>query len=638
MTTPSVSTYLRKARTAWRIWRAEGWHSVVRVLRLKTAHLFPRAAPAGGAAPGGSGHSDLRDYTAWVARFDTLDIGRLRALTARVYELAWRPRFSVVVPVYNPPLALLEEAVASVRMQIYPDWQLVLVDDASTDPQVWSWLQALAAGDARVRVGRNAVNGHISATSNAALALADGDFVALLDQDDLLTPDALFRVAEALQQQPDAQILYSDEDKLDAKGRRFDPYFKSDWNLELFLSQNMVSHLGVFRRQLMLDVGGFRLGYEGSQDYDLALRCVARIRPQQIVHIPRVLYHWRVLPGSTAMAPGEKPYAQIAGQRALSDFVASQGWAGTVEAQANGYYRFHAALPANPPLVSLIIPTRNQAALVAQCIDSILAKTAYRNFEILLVDNGSDDPAALEKFAAYARHPQIRVIRDDRPFNYSQLNNGAVHAAHGTLVALVNNDIEVIEPHWLGEMVSLALRPGVGAVGAKLLYPDGRLQHAGVLVGFRGVAGHLHWGLGRNDPGYFGRAVLTQNLSAVTAACLVIRKAVYEEVGGLDEANLTVAFNDVDFCLRVRDAGYRNVWTPWALLYHHESASRGLDTEGPKAERFAREVAYMHRAWGDSLARDPFYNPNLCLQHDTYWLAWPPRLQEHAKTAAAAAS
>ncbi|KAF1046227.1 glycosyltransferase family 2 protein [Xylophilus sp.] len=613
----SASTYLRKARTAWRLWRTEGWYSVARVIRLKTNTTRSAA-------------SNDRDYTAWIARYDSLDVKRLRTLTSRAYGLAWRPRFSVLVPVYNPPLALLDEAVSSVRMQVYPDWQLILVDDASTDPQVWPRLQTLATGDSRIRVGRNAVNGHISATSNAALALADGDFVALLDQDDLLTPDALLRVAEALQTHPDAQILYSDEDKLDAKGRRFDPYFKSDWNLELFLSQNFVSHLGVYRRELVQQVGGFRLGYEGSQDYDLALRCIACIGAQQIVHIPYVLYHWRVLPGSTALAPGEKPYAQIAGQRALSDFVASQGWAGTVEALSNGYYRFHAHLPSDPPLVSLVIPTRNQAQFVTQCIDSILGKTTYRNFEILLVDNGSDEPEALAKFAEYARHPQIRVLRDDRPFNYSALNNAAVRQANGELVGLINNDIEVIEPGWLGELVSLALREGVGAVGAKLLYPDGLVQHAGVVTGLGGVAGHLHWKRERDAPGYFGRAVLTQALSAVTAACLVVRKAIYEEVGGLDEEHLTVAFNDVDFCLRVREAGYRNVWTPWALLYHHESASRGADTSGPKAERFAREVAYMHRAWGRKLAHDPFYNPNLCLEHETSWLAWPPRLPEHA--------
>lgn len=608
-----IQALLGKARTALRIWRTEGWRAVVRVARLKRDL-----------------RTTARDYTAWVAHFDHAERGRLQTFAAQVPGFALRPRFSVLLPVYNPPLALLQEAVQSVRAQVYPDWQLCLVDDASTDPKIWPYLQSLAADDPRIAVARNAVNSHISVTSNAALALADGDFIVLLDQDDLLSPLALYRTTEALQPHPDAQILYSDEDKLDARGQRFDPYFKSDWNPELFLSQNMISHLGVYRRQLVQDVGGFRKGYEGSQDYDLALRCVARIAAWQIVHIPHVLYHWRVLPGSTALAPGEKPYAQVAGQRALADFVASQGWAGRVEALSNGYYRFHADLPAEPPLVSLVIPTRNQAALVTQCIDSILAKTTYRNFEILLVDNGSDDPAALAKFTEYAQNPQIRVLRDDRPFNYSALNNAAVHEARGELIALVNNDIEVIEPGWLGEMVALALRPSVGAVGAKLLYPDGRVQHAGVLVGFRGVAGHLHWGLERDAPGYFGRAVLTQNLSAVTAACLVVRKAVYEEVGGLDEVNLTVAFNDVDFCLRVRDAGYRNIWTPWALLYHHESASRGLDTEGPKAERFAREVAYMHRTWGDALTQDPFYNPNLCLQHDTFWLAWPPRHPEPA--------
>ena len=548
------------------------------------------------------------------------------ALALKIAEMAYRPVVSVVMPVYNPPVHFLKEAVESVRNQLYPNWELCIADDASSDPQVLNFLSSLEAQDKRIKVVLRPQNGHIVAASNSALALATGDFVALLDHDDVIPTDALYWMAQAVNRNPAASVFYSDEDKIGLDGKRCDPYFKSDWNLELFLSQNMISHLGMYRRSLLEEVNGFRLGYEGSQDYDLALRCVLKLLPSQIVHIPRVLYHWRILPGSTALSPGEKSYAQKAGHRALTDYLAASNLGGRVESLPNGFYRVHPPLPKVLPLVSLIIPTRNALELVRQCIDSILVKTTYSNYEILLIDNGSDDPAAVAYFSELNQHERIRVIRDDSEFNYAALNNRAVAQAKGELIGLINNDIEVIAPDWLGEMVGLVLRPGVGAVGARLWYPNETLQHGGVIIGLGGVAGHAHWGIERDDPGYFGRAVLTQVLSGVTAACLLVRKSVFEQVAGLDEVNLKVAFNDVDFCLKLNEAGYRNIWTPYAEMYHHESATRGTEDSPEKQARFSSEEQYMHRRWGHLFSNDPYYNVNLTLTQPSFAPAWPPRL------------
>ncbi|WP_244917666.1 glycosyltransferase family 2 protein [Pseudacidovorax intermedius] len=528
------------------------------------------------------------------------------------------------MPCYNPDPQFLRAAIASVQAQLYGRWQLCIADDASPAPEVRQVLEACQAEDPRIQVVFRPKNGHISAASNSALDLVQGEWIALMDHDDLLPEDALLRVAECVRDHPDAQLVYSDEDKVDDQGQRSDPYFKPDWNLDLFRSHNMFSHLGVLRTALVREVGGFRQGLEGSQDWDLVLRCVERIAPSQIVHIPRVLYHWRIHVQSTAKSMDAKPYAAVAGERALDEHFQRLG----IQAKAEylGYgYRVRYALPSPPPLVTLIIPTRNALALVRQCIESIQKRTEYPNWEIILVDNGSDDPAALAYFERLAQQPNIRVLRDDRPFNYSALNNQAVALARGELVALVNNDIEVMSPGWLSEMVSLAMQPGVGAVGARLWYPDMTLQHGGVILGPGGCAVHAHKALPRGLNGYAGRAALVQSFSAVTAACLVVRKSLYEQVGGLDEVNLTVAFNDVDFCLRLREAGYRNVWTPYAELLHHESATRGEDVAPEKRERFERELAFMQQRWGALIDHDPAYSPNLTLLLEDFSLAWPPR-------------
>ena len=400
-----------------------------------------------------------------------------------------------------------------------------------------------------------------------ALELATGDFVALLDHNDLLHPLALHFVAEAIARNPDAGLIYTDEDKIDERGQRFDPYFKCELNYELLLSQDMIAHLGVYRRTLLSEIGGFREGFEGSQDYDLALRAIEKLRPDQVVHIPRVLYHWRAIAGSTARdCPTKSPMQSRRHARQLPSIsrAAASRQRSCPRLRLPAMTRVRFAVPSPAPLVSIIIPTRDRADLLGQCIDSLLAHTRYANYEVIIVDNGSVEPAT---FSLFARLPKdrVRILRDDSPFNYSALNNRAVKQAKGSLVCLMNNDIEISDGDWLGEMVSFAVQPEIGAVGARLWYPDGRLQHGGVIIGIGGVADHAHKFLAKGQPGYFGRAVLHQSFSAVTGACLVIRKEIYEEVSGLDE-QLSVAFNDVDFCLRVREAGYRNVWTPFAEL------------------------------------------------------------------------
>lgn len=581
-------------------------------------------------------HNDLKpeaaasetDYPSWLQHYGVVNEPEREDVERAIAELPGKPLISVVMPTYNTERRWLAAAIESVRRQSYPHWELCIADDASTREETRALLREYAERyPDRIKVHFRSENGHISLASNDALAMASGDYIALLDHDDLLAPDALFWVAHEVAAHPDANIVYSDEDKIDSDGVRCEPYFKPDWNYDLFLGQNTISHLGVYRTALLREIGGFRQGFEGSQDYDLALRAIDACGQSGIRHIPRVLYHWRILPGSTALTIGEKPYASIAAKRALQEHLQRNGYAGeAVDApEASGMYRVCFELPEQNPLVSLIIPTRDKVELLSLCVDSILEKTRYRPFEIIVVDNGSVERETLDYLDGLCReHDNVRVLRDDSPFNYSRLNNAAAAIAKGEIVGLLNNDLEVIGEDWLDEMVAQALRPGVGCVGARLWYPDERLQHGGVLLGLGGVANHAHLRHSRGHPGYFGRAALVQNFSAVTGACLLVRKSIYDQVGGLDE-RLQVAFNDIDFCLRVREAGYRNLWTPYAELYHHESASRGSEDTPAKKARFQKEIDHMLARWQGQLDNDPAYNPNLALYGRDFDLAFPPR-------------
>lgn len=566
------------------------------------------------------------NYPNWIL-LNELQASDFEKAATNLKLLPVQPKISILMPCYKSNVKWLKEAIESIQIQPYSNWELCICDDASNDQALIDFLKNESDLDPRIKYSVRKENGHISAASNSAAELVTGEWIALFDHDDLLHPFALYWVVQAINNYPSAQLIYSDEDKVDEAGIRFSPYFKPDWNYDLFLAQNCFSHLGLIKTSLFNRIGGFRIGYEGSQDHDLILRAIEHVEFSNIVHIPKVLYHWRAHSESTAQSAATKPYAAIAGEKAIREHLISRGSDATVSFEKTNYQVIY-EVPENQPLVSLIIPTRNGYNILKQCIDSIFQKTTYKNFEIIIVDNGSDDLEILDYFKKLTDNPAVTIIRDDRPFNYSQLNNEAVKRAKGEIVGLINNDIEVISPNWLSEMVSHAVRPGVGAVGAKLLYPDDRLQHAGVLLGVGGVANHAHLYINRKDPGYFCRAAATQNFSAVTAACLLIKKSIYLSVGGLDEVNLTVAFNDVDFCIRVRNAGFRNVWTPHALLYHHESATRGQDVSPEKRARFVKEVEYMMNTWGDQLANDPAYNPNLNIDFPDFSISAKPRVEK----------
>jgi GT2 family glycosyltransferase len=555
-------------------------------------------------------------YQRWVADHMLSDADLARARD-EARQLSWQPLVSVIVPVYNTDPAWLRAAIASVRDQVYPHWELCLADDCSTRTDTHAVLQE-AASDERIRIVRLGRNGGISAASNAALQVARGDLVALLDHDDVLSPVALLEVVKQFNEHPDADVVYSDEDKLDATGKRCDPYFKPDWSPELLLSFMYPCHLMVLRRSIVDQAGGFRSEYDGAQDYDLLLRVSERT--EQIRHVPGVLYHWRMADRSTARSGAAKPWAQDAGRRALEAYLRATGRAAdVVPGRLPGLFRVRYRI-AGTPLVSIVIPTRGITRMVegtgvdllTTCLRSLVEKTAYRPIEIVLVvDRGNLAAAAAETLKS-VRHRLVEY-HSEGPFNFSRKINLGVSASSGAHVLLLNDDIEAIEADWLTAMLEFSQQPQIGAVGAKLYYPDGRLQHVGLLLGVDGVAAHAFHQHPGTSPGYAASNIVIRNCAAVTAACMLTRRDVFDSVGGFDEA-LAVDFNDVDYCLRVRRQGLRIVYTPYAELYHHESASFGTRTQN------AGELAFMRERWGTAVQEDPYYNPFLTRLRPDYSL------------------
>jgi GT2 family glycosyltransferase len=542
------------------------------------------------------------------------DLRRMREIAA---VLPRRPVISIVMATYDTRIAHLRAALDSVIAQAYPHWELCVADDGSHDPAIASLLAQYAEADSRIRYVVRPSNGHIARASNSALALATGEFVGFLDHDDLLTPDALFEIAVRVNRRPDADMIYSDEDKIDEAGLLRDPYFKPDWAPDSFLSRMYTAHFAVYRRSVVEEVGGLRPGFEGSQDYDLVLRLTERT--DRIEHVPRVLYHWRAHAGSMAGEADAKPYASASAIKALEEALERRGEPGTVNEVpgAPGVYVVRYRI-AEPKKVSIVVPTRDHGDDVERCLGSLFARSTYADFEVLLVDNGSTDARSRATFAAWAeRDRRVRLLRYDVPFNYAKINNWAVAQADGAYVVLLNNDTEIETADWLEAMMEQAQRPSIGAVGALLLYDDDTVQHAGVILGINGVAGHSHKHLPRDAPGYFQMLRAVNNYSAVTAACLMVRKEVYERLGGLEE-ELAIAFNDVDFCLKAGAAGLRNVWLPHVVLRHAESKSRGFDTTFSRRQILYREEAFMKRRWGTDVNPDPYYSPNLTLRSEDY--------------------
>ena len=548
-------------------------------------------------------------YPNWLARNEVLDI---EAMTQEIATFHYQPKISIAMPVYNVEEKWLRLCIDSILNQVYTNWELCMADDASTDPNVKKILTEYQQLDERIRVVFREQNGHISEATNSALAIATGEFVALLDNDDELAINAFYEVVKVLNENPELDLIYSDEDKIDMDGNRSDPAFKPDWSPDLLLGTNYISHLGVYRRSILEEIGGFRKGYEGSQDYDLVLRFTEKTTKERIKHIPKVLYYWRMLPTSTAVDQGSKGYAFEAGLRAVQDALVRRGMNGhATHGAANGLYDVYYDIESEK-LVSIIIPTKNGYKDVQRCVSSIIEKTTYQNYEIIMADNGSTDPKMHELYAEFEQQLPGRFFVEsiDIPFNFSTINNRAAKKAHGEYLLFLNNDTEVITENWLTLMVSFAQQERIGCVGAKLLYPNNTVQHAGVILGLGGVAGHGHYGYPHGDLGYFGRLAINVNYSAVTAACLPMKKADFDAVGGFEEA-FTVAFNDVDLCLKVQALGRDNVWLHEAELYHFESQTRGYDDKGKKKKRFEQEKVMMEEKWGPLIENDPFYNPNL---------------------------
>lgn len=572
------------------------------------------------------------EYAIWIERFDTLHTDELTAIRADIGRLeaaaAGPPLISVVMPVYDVEERWLRLAIASVRDQLYPHWELCIADDASPRGHIRQILEEACAQDNRIRVVYRPRNGGIAAATNSALGLASGPWIALMDNDDTLPLHALYVMAAELAAHPETDIIYSDEDKIDTSGRRYDPYFKTDWNPALVLSQNYVNHFTIYRRSLLETIGGVREGFDGAQDHDLLLRASEHTTGARIRHVPQVLYHWRAIQGSAAQDVAYKPRAWEAGRRAIAEHLQRRGIAAEVHRTFEQYYQVVYPVPDPAPLVSIIIPTTGRPDLIGMCLSSLLAETRYPNYEVLVaVDekNAAIDERR-ELLDAFSRDERVRLLPyPPESFNYARTNNRAARQARGPLFCLLNDDIQVTNADWLDVMVARACLDGVGAVGAMLYYPDDRIQHGGVIIGSGGVAAHAHHPLPRGSGGYFARAALEQDQTAVTAACLLLRREVFEAVDGFNEA-FEVAFNDVDLCLRIRRAGWRIVWTPQAELTHHESASVRPPKDPERVEQFAGEVARMRRLWGELLDDEPFYNPNLSLVLGAaFTLASPPR-------------
>lgn len=557
------------------------------------------------------------DYDLWCEH-NQLTPYDLEEMRNQIKEFDLQPKISIVVPVYNVDQEWLERTIDSVRGQIYENWELCLCDDLSPKPHIRMVLNQYAELDSRIKVKFKEVNEGIALTSNAALNLATGEYVGLLDHDDEITPDALFENVKVINTSPEVGLIYSDEDKLDMQGRRCDPFFKPDFSPELLRSQNYICHFTVIKKSILDELGGFRKGYDGSQDHDLILRAVEMA--ESVHHIPKILYHWRKIPGSTAAVYDSKSYAWEAGRKAVEDSLQRTGIKGEATfAKYQGSYRARPTISGNP-LVSIIIPFKDKSELLQTAIESILAKTTYQNYEILGISNNSNEPKtqALMKELAQ-RDNRVSFTEYNVPFNFSKINNHAVEIAKGDYIVLLNNDIEIISPEWIDALLEFAQLPDIGAVGGKLYYDDNRIQHAGIVLGMAGVAGHPHHLFHKDDVGYYARTHIVHNVSALTGACLMVRKDLYKSVGGMDTENFGVAYNDVDFCLKLLQRGYRNVFTPYCEMFHYESQSRGYDNTPEKMQRLEKESAAFNKKWKAYFDQgDPYHNQHLSLEKTNY--------------------
>lgn len=556
-----------------------------------------------------SGQRDYGNYEDFLKKYGVKE-EELARQRQEAFEKG--PCFSIAVPLYQTKEKYLREMIESVQAQTYTNWELCLADGSGREHSLQPVVGEYIAKDKRIKYCLLDSNEGIAGNTNEALKMADGDFVVLTDHDDLLSPEALYQCAKAVQEEPQTDVIYSDEDKVDMSGKKFfEPHFKSDYNIDLLCTMNYICHLFVVRKDVMERAGLFESCYDGAQDHDFILRCTEKA--EHIVHIPKILYHWRCHAQSTSENPESKLYAFENGCKAVKAHYDRIGIPAEVEqGPFYGMYRTH-YLWKEQPLVSILIPNKDHAADLKKCMDSIEEKSTYRNFEFIIVENNSTEEETFAYYKEIEKRDNVRVLYYKGDFNYSRINNFGAKEANGEYVLLLNNDTEMIEPDSIKEMLDVCMRPDVGIVGAKLIFEDNTIQHAGVIIGFGGVAGHAFIGQDRDDNGYFSRIISVQDLSAVTAACLMVRRSVFDEVEGLNE-EFKVAFNDIDFCLKVRKAGYLVVYNPYAQFYHYESKSRGQEDSADKVARFQQEIGLFGDRWGELLEHgDPYYNPNLTL-------------------------
>lgn len=537
----------------------------------------------------------------------------------RKHRFTYEPLISVAVPAFRTPETFLIQMVESLLAQTYSNWELCIANGSPEDTVMKGVLEQYMKKDFRIRVSELTENKGIAGNTNAALEMAEGEFVGLLDHDDLLAPNALYEVVRALEADRELDAVYTDEDKVTTElDEHFQPHLKPDFNLDLLRSNNYICHFFVVRRSVVKKAGGFRQEFDGAQDHDFIFRCVETAR--KVGHIPEILYHWRTHKASTADNPASKMYAFDAGKRAIEAHLERTGTEGVVTHTPDlGFFRVKYPVQGNP-LVSIIIPNKDEKETLKDCIESIRKKTEYENYEIIIVENNSTTEEIFQYYKELSQDPRIRLLRWKKEFNYSAINNYGVSHARGEYLLFLNNDVKIITPGWIKEMLGVCQRPEVGAVGVKLIYPDNTIQHAGCVIGIGGIAGHMFVDMPANRTGYLHKASILQDMSAVTAACMMMKRTAFEEAGGFTE-KLSVAFNDVDLCLKVRKNKKLIVYDPYVELYHMESKTRGAEDSTEKVRRFQEEIEYMRCQWIDILKNgDPYYNKNLSLTKWNYSL------------------
>ena len=551
------------------------------------------------------------DYVLWIKKNEDWNKEKVQE---KINNFKLKPKISIITPVYNVDPKWLDKCIESVLSQFYPNFELCLWDDASNSKETLDCLKKWQEkGNEKIKIGFSKVNEHIAGASNQALKMAKGEFVVLLDNDDEISPNALYECVLALNKNPDLDFIYSDEDKLDLQEERTDPFFKPDFSPDLMLSMFYISHLGFYRKSIVDSIGGFRKGFEGSQDYDLALRFLEKTDPKKIQHIAKILYHWRKLETSTAGDLSSKNYVISSSIKALADYLKRNQIEGVVEEGLSpGRFRIKRAI-LEKTKVSIIIPFCDKVEVLKQCLKSILEKTDYENYEILLVNNNSQEEKTGKYLKSLEKNPNIRILNYDKPFNFSAINNFAVTKTEAEYVLFLNNDTEVINKEWLSSMVEHIQREEVGVVGAKLLFPNGTVQHAGIILGIKEAFGHAFKYFSAENEGYMSQLNVLKNYSAVTGACLLTKRDLFQKIGGFDAENLKIAFNDVDYCLKLREKGFLVVYTPYANLYHHESFSRTDKIN-------SAEINFMQHKWGKVIQNDPYYNVNLTKRKEDFSL------------------